>query len=189
MDLFNQSSATFSQCRKYRYVLTRVWDTSKFRIAFVGLNPSTANETTDDPTIRRVVNFAKSFGYGGVYMLNLFAYVTPYPHELKQCEDPINNNDEYLKHYASLADKIVFCWGNFDVFGRDKKVAAMFPNAYCLGKNSNGSPKHPLYLKADTSLVPFCINPHVLSSVHREGLGLLGTASMPEAASGRGGIA
>ena len=155
MDLFNQSSATFSQCRKYRYVLSRVWDASRPLIAFVGLNPSTANEYTDDPTIRRVINFANSFGYGGVYMLNLFAYVTPYPSELRQCEDPIKNNDEYLSHYSSLVDKIVFCWGNFDVFGRDIQVSAMFPNAYCLGLNSSGSPKHPLYLKADSPLIPF----------------------------------
>jgi hypothetical protein len=155
MDLFNHSSATFSQCRKYRYVLSRVWDASKLCIAFVGLNPSTATEYADDPTITRVINFANSFGYGGVYMLNLFAYVTPYPSELKQCEDPIKNNDEYLSHYSSLVDKVVFCWGNFDVFGRDLKVAAMFPKAYCLGLNSNGSPKHPLYLKSDTPLIPF----------------------------------
>lgn len=155
MDLFNQSSATFSQCRKYRYVLSRVWDASKPRIAFVGLNPSKANESTDDPTITRVINFANSFGYGGVYMLNLFAYVTRYPSELKQCKDPIKDNDEYLSNYSSMVDKVVFCWGNFDVFGRDVKVAAMFPNAYCLGLNSNGSPKHPLYLKSDTLLIPF----------------------------------
>jgi hypothetical protein len=155
MDLFNQSSATFSQCRKYRYVLSRVWDASKLRIAFVGLNPSTANESTNDPTITHVINFANSFGYGGLYMLNLFAYVTPYPSELKQCEDPIKDNDEYLIHYSSLVDKIVFCWGNFDVFGRDLKVASMFPKAYCLGLNASGSPRHPLYLKSDTHLIPF----------------------------------
>jgi hypothetical protein len=155
MDLFNQSFATFSTDRKYRYVLSRIWNAEKPRIAFIGLNPSTANETDNDPTIRRVISFANQFGYGGLYMLNLFALVTPYPNELKQGDDPVGNNDEYLDHYGPKAEKVVFAWGNFDVFGRDEQVIKMFPHAMCLGKNGNGSPKHPLYLKASTPLIPF----------------------------------
>ena len=159
MELFpEQSGATFSPDRTYRYALWRIWDYTKTGIAFVGLNPSTANESKDDPTIRRVISFAKSWGYGGVYMLNLFAYVTPYPVVLKQCEDPIKNNDQYLRHYGFKADKVVFAWGNFDVFDRDKYVKAMFRTAYCLGQNANGSPKHPLYIKSDTPLKPFINN-------------------------------
>jgi hypothetical protein len=154
MDLFNQSYATFSPCRKHRYVLTRIWDHEKPPVAFIGLNPSTANESQDDPTIRRVVRFSRSFGYGRVNMLNLFSYVTPYPHLLKECEDPIGYNDEYLKYYCRNTD-VVFAWGNFDVFGRDKEVMKFFPIAYCLGKNKNGSPKHPLYLRSDTQLIKF----------------------------------
>ena len=147
--------ATFSLDRKYRYMLLRCWDTNKPRIAFIGLNPSTANENTDDPTIRRVVQFAKDFGYGRVYMLNLFGFVTAYPEELKMCEDPIGNNNEYLDHYCGMVDAIVFAWGNFDVFGRDKEIIKKFPSAFCLGKNKNGSPKHPLYLKSNTNLTQF----------------------------------
>lgn len=161
MDLFGYKSATFSPCRKYRYVLTRIWDTDKPRVMFIGLNPSTANENTDDPTIRRVISFAKNLGYGGLYMLNLFAYVTPKPEVLFQCDDPIDSNDYYLRHYHLLSSKVIFCWGNFNVGQRDKEVIKMFPKAYCLGKNSNGSPKHPLYLKADTIPVPFMESPLV----------------------------
>lgn len=159
MDLFGYKSATFSPCRKYRYVLTRIWDTEKPKVMFVGLNPSTANEDTDDPTIRRVIGFAKTLGFGGLYMLNLFAYVTAYPAELLQCDDPVNSNDYYLRHYHLHTEKVIFCWGNFDVGSRDKEVIAMFPKAYCLGRNANGSPKHPLYLKQDTQLELF-INPN-----------------------------
>ncbi|MEP2668868.1 MAG: DUF1643 domain-containing protein [Cyclobacteriaceae bacterium] len=153
MDLFDYRTATFSQDRTYRYVLTRIWNPDLSKVMFIGLNPSTANEDIDDPTIRRLINFANTFGFGGLYMLNLFALVTPYPNDLVQCDDPIGNNDEYLRVYKFKADKVVFAWGNFKVNGRDLIVSSMFEEAYCLGVNNNGSPKHPLYLKADTKLV------------------------------------
>ncbi len=155
MELFDYRDAIFSDDRKHRFLLTRAWDESKPTIAFIGLNPSTANELTDDPTIRRVIGFARSFGYGKVFMQNLFSYVTPYPHELKKCGSMINDsNTDYLLRYAKWqSNAVVFCWGNFDVLGRDKVALDMFPNAYCLGKNANGSPKHPLYLKSDTKLI------------------------------------
>jgi hypothetical protein len=89
-------------------------------------------------------------------MLNLFAFVTPYPEELQTCEDAIGfDNDYYLKRYGAAADKIVFAWGNFKVFGRDRFIEEMFPKSYCLGNNANGSPKHPLFLKAKTKIIPF----------------------------------
>ncbi|HDR1569813.1 TPA: DUF1643 domain-containing protein, partial [Pasteurella multocida] len=68
------NNAIFSDCGTYRYVLWRIWDTLLPRITFIGLNPSTADESNDDPTIRRCINFAKKWGYGGIYMVNLFAY-------------------------------------------------------------------------------------------------------------------
>ena len=158
-DLFNQENkgACFSSCGKYRYYLWRKWDLEKPFIAFVGLNPSTANQTDDDPTIRRVKRFAFDWGYGGIYMLNLFAFVTPYPAELITCGDPIAENNEKLLEIAALANEVVYCWGNFNVIGRDIEVVRLLRytagvKGYCLGKNANGSPKHPLYLKADTKL-------------------------------------
>ncbi len=102
MDLFNDNGAIFSPCGKYRYVLWRKWEADGPYIMFIGLNPSTANADTDDPTIRRVVRFAKSWGYHGVYMLNLFAYVTPYPEELKKCLDPVGENDMYIKIHEPI---------------------------------------------------------------------------------------
>jgi hypothetical protein len=155
LTLFESCNSTiFSKDKKHRYVLTRVWDESKKMIAFIGLNPSTATASTDDPTIRRVKIFAHKFGYGGLYMLNLFSFITPYPEQLQRCDDPAKN-DYYLIHYGDLADKIVFAWGNFETFGQDNRVIRMFPEAYCLGRNSNGSPKHPLYLKSNTDLQLF----------------------------------
>ena len=152
-DLFDKNGALFSEKRKYRYCLWRIWDEFLPMIMFIGLNPSTANEEQDDPTIRRVVGFARSWGYGGVYMLNLFTYVTAYPAVLMKCNNPLMLSDWYLRLYAKEVDKIVFAWGSFpEAFERAEKVKGMFPIAYCLGQNSNGSPKHPLYLKSDTRL-------------------------------------
>lgn len=120
----------------------------------IGLNPSTANEDNDDPTIRRIISLAKYNGYGGIYMLNLFPFITPYPSELKiDFESRLDDNDYWLRTIKCA--NVVFCWGNFNVLGRDKIIQLMFPQALCFGKNKNGSPKHPLYLPAITTLIPF----------------------------------
>ena len=157
IDIFNQeiSGAKFSSCRKYRYYLWRIWDKSKPLIMFIGLNPSTANENSDDPTIRRVKNFALDWGYGGVYMTNLFAYVTAYPEELKKCDDPLGDNDKWLDIVSSSCEKIIFAWGSFkEATERAKDITTKF-NGYSLQINQDGSPRHPLYVKKDTKLISY----------------------------------
>jgi hypothetical protein len=158
-DLFQDNGAEFSDERKYRYCLWRIWDKSKPLIAFVGLNPSTASESKDDPTIRRVKRFASDWGYGGVYMLNLFPYVTAYPEELERIWVTMDgDNLAWIKKISDKCDKIIFAWGNFpEAQVRGKEIAQMIPNAYALAINRNGSPKHPLYVKADTKPVPYVI--------------------------------
>jgi hypothetical protein len=154
----NVVGAEFSDCRNYRYVLWRIWDVSKPKVMFIGLNPSTANEVSDDPTIRRVKSMAKGWGFGGVYMANLFSFVTAYPDELLKCPDPVNGNDLWLYKIAAQCNEVVFAWGSFkEAQERAKKVIAMFPNAKALHINKNGSPKHPLYIKGDT--IPVLYNP------------------------------
>ena len=148
--------ADFSSNRKHRFALWRAWDESKPEVMFIGLNPSTANEEKNDPTIRKVIKFAVNWGYGSVTMLNLFTYVTTYPEELKTCKNPLLQADVTLISYARDADKIIFAWGNFkEAQERAKQVIAMFPNAYCLVKNKDGSPRHPLYVPGNTEPVPF----------------------------------
>ena len=155
-DLFVTSDAIFSNDRKYRYALIRVWDDEKPKIAFIGLNPSTANETDNDPTIRRVMRFAKDWGYGGVYMLNLFAVVSADPKVLVTCPDPIGDNDKWLELFCGISHKLLFAWGGFkEAKQRAKEVSSKFTLALCLGKNADGSPKHPLYIKADTKPVQY----------------------------------
>lgn len=151
-----RSGAKFSECGKYRYALWRKWDDDKPRIMFIGLNPSTATGTMDDPTIRRVKRFAMDWGYGGVYMCNLFAYVSPYPHDLKLVSDPIADNDKWLTFFATMCKDVLFAWGSFPEAGeRAKVVGDMFPHAVCLGFNKNRTPKHPLYISANTKPINY----------------------------------
>jgi hypothetical protein len=123
---------------------------------FIGLNPSTANANIDDPTIRRVSSFARDWGYGGVYMANLFAVVSSDPKILLTCSDPIGDNDIWLDIVRSKCEDVLFAWGSFkEAKERGAKVAAMFPTAVCLGINKDGSPKHPLYVAANTSQINY----------------------------------
>jgi hypothetical protein len=155
-EITEAGGAKFSECGKYRYGLWRKWDDTKPCIMFIGLNPSTATDTMDDPTIRRVKKFAKDWGYGGVYMCNLFAFISAYPVDLKTCADPIGENDKWLVLFSLLCKDVLFAWGNFkEATDRARKVSASFPNAVCLGFNKNGTPKHPLYVAAKTKQVNY----------------------------------
>ncbi|GAA4328407.1 DUF1643 domain-containing protein [Flaviaesturariibacter amylovorans] len=151
-------SADFSPCGQYRYRLQRIWDRSRPIIAFMGLNPSTANAETDDPTIRRVIGFAKREGYGGVSMYNLFNVVSPDPKVLLTHPDPLGPDGWKWLAVVSLYPKVVLCWGAFpEAKERAAEVLQVLtPGAlYCLGKTAAGHPKHPLYLPSDSPLIKF----------------------------------
>jgi|SRR6185369_546378 len=157
MNLFDNNGAHFSECRKYRYFLWRIWDKEKPLVMFIGLNPSTANESTDDNTIKRVMGIAKNLGYGGIYMMNCFPFISTNPDDLK---DFGNNaiNEHWLYINSKVCRDVVFAWGNFKIVSetlRDKELIAMFPNAFALKINKNGSPKHPLYCPLNSEFVKF----------------------------------
>jgi len=148
--------AEFGQDRKYRYCLWRIWDLSKPRVMFIGLNPSTADDKRNDNTITKVMKIAKHNGFGGVYMMNLFPYVTPYPSTLYINDEANVINDEWLEKIYDKCKSVVFCWGNFrEAIDRSVEVMKIFVHPKCLAKNKNGSPKHPLYCKDETILIPF----------------------------------
>jgi len=154
---FIYKNATFSSCRTYRYSLSRVWDKKKKYVLFIGLNPSTANEEADDPTIRRCVNYAKDWGYGGFMMVNLFAYRTTLPSNLKKVKYPIGSkNDKYIVILSKKADITVAVWGNNgNLYNRDKQVLNLVSSLMCLKINKSGQPAHPLYLKKDLKLINY----------------------------------
>jgi len=154
--LFESSGASFSDCRTWRYILWRTWDDRLPVVAFIGLNPSTADEMNDDPTVRRCCGFAKAWGFGGIYMLNLFAFRATDPKKMKEAPDPIGpENDIAISIHAFKAGKVVFCWGNHGAFmGRGKAVMEKIHPAEVFGFTKQGEPKHPLYLRGDAVTVP-----------------------------------
>lgn len=145
-------SGILSPCRTYRYELWRTWNGSGPSCVFVGLNPSTADETEDDPTIRKCVKFAQTWGYGSLCMVNLFAFRATKPKDMLAAADPIGpDNDATLRRLVPCAGLIVAAWGNDGWYKeRDKAVMAILPRLHCLKRNSNGSPAHPLYQRGDT---------------------------------------
>ncbi len=150
-----QSSALFSECRTYRYALWRIWDESLDSVLFIGLNPSTADESNNDPTISRCINFAKAWGYGGLCMANLFAYRATEPRIMMLTDNPIGpENDQILFDLASKAHVVVAAWGNHGSFkGRSVQISRWIQNLRCLGVNKSGEPAHPLYLKSSSELI------------------------------------
>lgn len=149
----------FSPCRKYRYTLWRDgWDlfglnSSKYAM-FIGLNPSTADETLDDPTIRRCINFSKRWGYGAYVMTNLFAWRDTKPENMKRSAEPVGEeNDRWISELAKDAGIIVCAWGKDGKFkSRDLAVMRLLEpfssKTHALHINSDGTPKHPLYIPA-----------------------------------------
>jgi hypothetical protein len=144
----------------FRYRLWRTWAAGP-RVVFIGLNPSTADATADDPTVRRCVGFAKAWGFGGVDVVNLFAYRATEPRVLKRAADPIGpDNDDHLLEVARDSGRVVAAWG---VHGshriRDDSVLELLRAAgvkvSCLSRTQAGHPRHPLYAKASLRCRPF----------------------------------
>ena len=145
----NRSGAKFSPDRIHRYSLWRNWERSKGVAMFIGLNPSTADEIKNDPTVTRCINYAKQWGYGGMIMSNIFAYRATDPKVMKTAKDPIGpDTDQWLFKSAEISDLIVAAWGNHGGFmDRGKNVFQLFKgiDLHCLAMNKTGHPKHPLY--------------------------------------------
>ena len=152
-----EKSAILSADRKYRYVLTRIWDETKPTVVFIGLNPSIADEETDDQTIRKCIGYAKRWGYGKLIMVNLFAFRSTDPSLLKKVEDPIGpDNDSYIQKCMSESNLVIACWGNHGSFNnRSQEVYDLVKSLYCLDINKSGEPKHPLYIKRDIKPKPY----------------------------------
>lgn len=157
--LFTRRQCNFSSDRLYRFTLRIIWDASKPVQMFVGLNPSTADEENDDPTVRRWIGFAQDWGKGGIIICNAFAYRSTDWTVLKRVPDPIGErNDMHLAMAVIAADGMpIACWGanaaKIDA-GRADKISKLL-RMDCFGTNADGSPQHPLYLRADTKPRPW----------------------------------
>lgn len=153
MNLFDDRWAEFSDDRVYRYLLGRKWNGNLPVVAFICLNPSTADEREDDPTVRRCIGFARDWGFGSMLMANLFAFRATEPYYMKRAEDPVGfANDRALLGLVNISDLLVAAWGNHGKHkGRAKYVRNLlsFANLHVLGLTQEGQPQHPLYLPGD----------------------------------------
>lgn len=157
-----ESAANFSVCRTWRYTLRRTWDRTKPPLIVVGLNPSTADEDSDDPTIRKCVKFGKSWGYGGLLMLNAYAFKATNPTDLWLVKYPVGpDNDEWLIRAPFMYPEsiVLAAWGTNIKPEREAEVVELLPpdRLKCLEITKNGHPKHPLYVKDITQPIDFSL--------------------------------
>lgn len=126
-------------------------------VLFIGLNPSKADETHNDPTITRCINYARDWGYGGVWVANLFAFCATHPEDLKQADKPVGRgNNQHLLRLTTRAGLTVAAWGNDGAhLGRSTAVRKLLPELHCLAVNKSGEPAHPLYQRADVRPMPW----------------------------------
>lgn len=146
------TGATFSSCQKYRYTLWRIWDPRKPFLLCVLLNPSTADETQNDPTVERCQRRAVLGGYGGLFVGNIFALRSTDPKELYRVDDPVgSDNNTAILSMAKQAQTIMCGWGTHgNLLARGAAVLKLLSDnklpVFCLGQNKDGTPKHPLYV-------------------------------------------
>lgn len=151
--------AVISDDGLHRYFLSRTWSSAGLTVAFIGLNPSTADSQNDDPTIRRCVSFAKQWGGSSLWMVNLFAYRATKPSDMITAADPVGSeNDVWLDAAITNADIVVAAWGNHGHFHNRGQIVRTKYLEYlkALRVTKSGMPSHPLYIPASTALVPYC---------------------------------
>lgn len=170
---WRESRARFSDCGLYRYELLRVWEPEGERILWVMLNPSTADGRRNDPTITRCETFSRDWGYGSLEVCNLFAWRSTDPKGLKGIADPIGPlNDAALLYAVDRAARVMVAWGNDGKLLARNLIVSDFlkphrDKVFCLGRNKDGNPKHPLYLAGSVEPEPYFENKETPAWVNR----------------------
>lgn len=147
-----RSVATYAPCECYRYDLTRVWAPEGSRALFIMLNPSTATELRNDPTVERCERRARALGHGAFRVVNIFAFRATDPKVMRAAADPIGpGNDAAIMAGAAWADTIICAWGTHGAhLGRGEAVEAALRagghRLFHLGLTRAGHPRHPLYI-------------------------------------------
>lgn len=161
MNRYLEKTAVISDCGKYRYLLRRAWDFAKPRALLIMLNPSTADATADDATIRSCVRLVSALGYGSMEVVNVFGWRATDPNELPKQPDPVGPQNEDIIEAAIVRSDVVICAWGANVMAQRKAnyvrslVSRRRPATYCFGKTKAGFPKHPLYIKSGTALEVF----------------------------------
>ena len=156
------NECVFSPDRHHRYTLIHRWDellNPDKGIAWICLNPSTADENQLDPTLRRIRDFSATWGYSFFVMLNLFAWRATQPADMRAATDPIGpDNDRWIAHWSAKVDRVMLGWGEHGAhLARDQQVLAYLDRSktFCLERNASGQPKHPLYVSKKNKPVLF----------------------------------
>lgn len=157
------ANTRFNASRSHRYTLFRYWGKPTRYCAFIGMNPSGADEAALDRTVNRCCEFARRWGFPALYMLNAFGLRATNPKELYACPDPVGpDNDRWIAEVAAGAERVVVAWGTpGSHLGRAGQVEAILRKAcrkdrvLCFGRNQNGTPVHPLYQSYLKPLVPY----------------------------------
>jgi hypothetical protein len=155
------STAIYSDCEKYRYSLTRSWDSSGKKVVFVMLNPSKATEVQNDPTVERCERRARALGFGAFQVTNIFAWRETNPNLMRKAIDPVGpDNDAVLTLAAAWADSVIAAWGTHGAhLDRGIAVEALLRGKrapiYHLGLSKAGHPKHPLYITYAQQPIPW----------------------------------
>lgn len=150
------SVAVYSDCEQFRYTLTRTWGDKGGHVLFVMLNPSTATEIQNDPTVERCERRARTLGFGGFTVCNIFAYRATDPRNMRAAPDPVGpENDAAILAAAQTADRIVCGWGTHGAHqnrgpAMEQVLRAQDKPLYHLGLSKAGHPKHPLYIAYTT---------------------------------------
>lgn len=160
-----EKTAVISECRRYRYRLGRRWSDRPL-LVFVMLNPSTADAAVDDPTIRRCIHFAKAHDFGGIDVVNLYAFRATHPRDLKSAAYPIGSeNDWHIRNAARRGSAVCLAWGAFVANVADDRPEAVLRilrdlgiQPQCLHITRSGYPGHPLMLPNTARLAPFDLN-------------------------------
>ena len=159
MKMDMEKGAIISDCGRYRFQLTRCWEAHKAVCCFIMLNPSTADDKIDDPTIVRCIEKAKRWGYGTILVVNLFAWRATDPGALAIADDPVGHgNDKAIWSTCQLADLVVVAWGTGGkLMDRGQRITTRLDNGgtkmKCLGVTKCGHPKHPLYIPHEKQLI------------------------------------
>ena len=146
------STATYSDCERYRYALTRTWDAGGKRVLFVMLNPSKATEVQNDPTVERCERRARALGFGAFQVTNIFAWRDTDPFQMRKAKDPIGpDNDAAIFAGVAWADQVIAAWGTHGAhMNRGPQMTTLLQGTgkplYTLGLSKHGHPKHPLYI-------------------------------------------
>lgn len=146
------STAVYSDCERYRYLLTRIWRADQPRALFVMLNPSTATEVQNDPTVERCERRARALGFGGFRVTNIFAWRDTDPRAMRAAADPVGpENDAAIADSCPWADQIIAAWGTHGAHlergpAVERLLRAQAQPLHHLGLTKDGHPKHPLYI-------------------------------------------